>query len=669
MDEKEKKTMFEGLYALGESSEEECEVEPLDTVVRHQSSKEVHEAQEESFAEESSAGRTALTVTKAPTPSNPSVPSTLSKYPGKMGGQPGSKVGGKRKRGESLISVPEAKQFFRGLAFFFFPNSDINGVRRFRMRKALEYGAVRVIDSKDDTITHIIVDDWLDYQELAKFVDLDAHAEKVVLVNSNYIPDCLGFSALLNPNQRQYRVKGHQEALNARIPAVDNHSINLTDAKHSIEQQEQALSQSNRPDKVSTLQNRHPLDALSLVIEEARATKDLPLDSEGEADAGKGTFLDSSDDESQDERRSKSRSSEPSDKKWQDKFSCMSKNDGNPDGANPNARTIEVLQQMATYYDQTKDHWRTTAYRKAIAQLRKQDERIVTAAQAARLPWIGSRLAAKIEEIVCTNKLRRLESTKLEPNDESLRMFLKIYGVGYAQAQRWVEEGLRLLSDLQQKASLSRNQQIGVAHFDDFNARISREEMGQHESFVRKFLSKAEPTLQVTIGGSYRRGAADSGDVDFIVTKPDASISTIHNIMATRIIPALTKAGYIKTPLATSSREEGSKWHGACTLPRRKDDSSTDSRPWRRIDFLFVPWNELGAALIYFTGNDIFNRSIRLLASKKGMRLNQRGLWKDVLRGPKRQRLTQGTLVEGRDEKKIFEHLGVPWREPWERVC
>lgn len=81
------------------------------------------------------------------------------------------------------------------------------------------------------------------------------------------------------------------------------------------------------------------------------------------------------------------------------------------------------------------------------------------------------------------------------------------------------------------------------------------------------------------------------------------------------------------------------------------------------------PETEYGAALIYFTGNDIFNRSIRLLASKKNMRLNQRGLYKDVMRGYKRERLTEGELVEGKSEKKIFEILGVQWREPHERWC
>jgi DNA polymerase IV len=83
---------------------------------------------------------------------------------------------------------------------------------------------------------------------------------------------------------------------------------------------------------------------------------------------------------------------------------------------------------------------------------------------------------------------------------------------------------------------------------------------------------------------------------------------------------------------------------------------------------LFVPGAEFGAAMIYFTGNDIFNRSMRLLARKKGMCLNQRGLFKDVMRNGQ-VKLNPGRLIEGRDERRIFEVLGVPWRPPEQRIC
>lgn len=76
-----------------------------------------------------------------------------------------------------------------------------------------------------------------------------------------------------------------------------------------------------------------------------------------------------------------------------------------------------------------------------------------------------------------------------------------------------------------------------------------------------------------------------------------------------------------------------------------------------------VPCDERGAALLYFTGNDIFNRSMRLLASKKGYGLNQRGLFKDVMRGPRREKLTEGTKVEGRDEKVSSHPVPVPKNE------
>ncbi|KAF4512455.1 hypothetical protein G6O67_001594 [Ophiocordyceps sinensis] len=111
-------------------------------------------------------------------------------------------------------------------------------------------------------------------------------------------------------------------------------------------------------------------------------------------------------------------------------------------------------------------------------------------------------------------------------------------------------------------------------------------------------------------------------------------------------------------------------WHGCCVLPKTAGVEEEGYRGvWRRIDFLLVPETEMGGALIYFTGNDIFNRSMRLLARKKGMRLNQRGLYKNVLPGPRSVRGCEGELVEGRDERRIFDVLGVRWREPHERWC
>jgi DNA polymerase IV len=339
----------------------------------------------------------------------------------------------------------------------------------------------------------------------------------------------------------------------------------------------------------------------------------------------------------------------------------MEKHDGLTRSTNPNARTIEVLDQMASYYDRTNDHWRTTAYRKAISALKKKTEKIITKEQALEIPFIGERLASKIEEIVWTNRLRRLENIDNDANAEVLRIFMKVYQAGYAVAQRWVAQGHRTLQDLVEKANLTPNQVVGVEHYEDFITRIPRAEVEAHGKIVQDTIHAVDPDFQVNIGGSFRRGASTSGDIDMIITKPGASLDWMRDLLLDTVIPELFKKGFLKAGLATLSRGHGSKWHGASALP--------GSTIWRRIDFLLVPWEEIGAALIYFTGNDIFNRSMRLLASKKGMRLNQRGLFKDVMRGPGHVKLNEGVLVEGQDEKRIFEILGVLWRLPEYRNC
>ena len=184
-----------------------------------------------------------------------------------------------------------------------------------------------------------------------------------------------------------------------------------------------------------------------------------------------------------------------------------------------------------------------------------------------------------------------------------------------------------------------------------------------------------DPSVKFIIGGSYRRGSETTGDIDLIVTKEGTETAQDLLPFFKILIKCLSDSGFLTVSLASFSNrtgeDHGSKWHGCCVLPEKAlPDDRGEYRPiWRRIDLLLVPESQFGAALIYFTGNDIFNRSMRLLASKKGMNLNQRGLYGNIQRGPGRVKLNEGDLLEGRDEKKIFELLGVKWREPHERWC
>ncbi|KAF9769498.1 hypothetical protein IL306_013105 [Fusarium sp. DS 682] len=425
----------------------------------------------------------------------------------------------------------------------------------------------------------------------------------------------------------------------------------------------------------------HHHDELSEYIQIMSEFKDLPLDADDD-DAQTVTDLGDVESETQshsgseDERANKRRSrrktrSGRKDIAFEDRFSCNSAGVKDAKAGNPNARTIEILQSMADYYNRVDDHWRTTAYRRAISILKRQETKITTAEEAQRLPSVGTRLAQKIEEIVTTDRLQRLEYTEKEPMDEALQLFLGIYGVGNSQAQQWLAQGFRTLDDLKAKAKLSPNQLIGIEHYHDLNTRIPRREVEALGTVVKRSAQRVDPQVELIIGGSYRRGAETSGDIDFIITKSNTESSAELRPFLDSLVQRLEAEEFLVARLASSrSVSDGSKWHGCCVLPKITGLNDENYKPvWRRIDFLLVPESEMGAALIYFTGNDIFNRSMRLLASKKGMRLNQRGLYKDVMRGPQRVKVTEGELVEGRDERKIFDILGVKWREPHERWC
>ncbi|KAK4464181.1 hypothetical protein QBC42DRAFT_221308 [Cladorrhinum samala] len=604
----------------------------------------------------------------------------------------------KRKRQPATgKQVPASAQLFNGLSFYYIPNNNSNPTRKLRIGKAQEYGARWTRDLSG--ASHVVVDKNLSYTDIQKILGFSPNPS-LILVNEDYPIDCVSFRSLLNPDQQKYWVSGFPSAQNkpptvgqalaTTSPENEQSSLQIKELPKAGTRESTPANEDAPPQKAPStpkVQNekpspRHsepaPGDELSEYIELLKQYKDLPLDNdEDDSSSTKDAPEDVSEPESasEDERARKRPATRPrrSLRKtipFEERFACNhgGTKDKIADDSSPNARTIEILQSMCDYYTRINDHWRTTAYRKAIATLRRQNTKVTTEEEAYRLPNIGRRLAMKIEEIVTTNRLRRLDQANAQPLDKSLRLFLGIYGVGLNKATKWVSQGFRTLDDLRQKADLTTNQRVGIEHYRDLNTRIPRQEVSDLGEFVKREASLLDSKVEILIGGSYRRGADSSGDIDLIITKRETCSSAELVPFLEKLIETLYEKQFLVATLAalhtqSRSKEPGSKFHGCCVLP------SAEIKVWRRIDFLLVPEAEYGAALIYFTGNDIFNRSMRLLASKKGMRLNQRGLYRDVIRGRGRNKVTEGELIEGRDEKKIFEILGVTWREPRERWC
>lgn len=628
----------------------------------------------------------------------------------------------RRKTDTSVPTLPDpGRPLFRGLSFYYIPADDVSPTRKFKITKAKEKGASWTKWPK--FATHFIVEKHIRYDEIEKLIPTEAEAP--IIVNEDYPIDCMIFKVILDPTQRKYNLKGQPDKAEVAAPAPppppqaspgessSARSLQLkppqrdprrwdyvapgatpdktsressqasriadtpvpTDSRTPALDLEQAVApphQEGEADKQQKATTTDLKDELSDFITLMQEYKDIPLDAdeedEAKSTAGSDTWSNSGSDE---ERKKAKKSGHKKKTNLAENFAC---NRAGPEDArsdNPNARTIEVLQKMATYYDRVNDHWRTTAYRKAIYTLKRQSVKITTEEEALKLPSIGQRLAQKIEEIVTTDKLKRLEYAEMEPLDEVLQLFIGIYGVGTTQAQQWVSQGFRTLDDLKAKAKLTTNQLIGIDHYEDLNTKIPRKEVEALGVVVKKAAARIDPAVELIIGGSYRRGAESSGDIDFIVTKSNTESSLDLRPFLDQLVKQLENEKFLVARLASAQAgSDGSKWHGCCVLPKIKGHNQEDYKPtWRRIDFLVVPASEMGAALIYFTGNDIFNRSMRLLASRKGMRLNQRGLYRDVMLGPGRAKLSEGELVEGKDERKIFDILGVTWREPHERWC
>jgi DNA polymerase IV len=646
----------------------------------------------------------------------------------KRGKEPSRRPEKRRRKEPSIMLVADDKRIFKDLTFYYIPPDDIAPLRRTRIVKATSHGATWTKEWILG-ITHVVVDKALTYKDvivhLKPFLELDSLPSNVVLVNEDYPLDCISYASILDATQTQYSVKDHEGGVGEQTPSrkvtkkpdvplepkpaqprksdysspkqTPPRSQLSTQIRQSKTQSEQLLVDSSmrawlpkeKGDAGFVVETPHeatgqqviaseaqeilrPRDALDEVMVMARAVENLPLDDEEDDDENRPSSRDGPSDSGSDDQRREAPARAPIWTRRRDStgatfnqagFSCMTGGTGVSSSLSPNARTIELLQRMADHYDRNKDEWRSKAYRKAIGVLRKQTVKICTYKQSMELAGIGHRLALKIEEIVVKDRLRRLEYAQLESSDQILQLFLNIYGVGINLAQKWLEQGHKTLEDLKAHVHLTDNQRLGIDRYDDFLTHIPRDEVAALGVVVKRAATSIDPQVQVIIGGSYRRGASTSRDIDCLVTKPGTSSSRDLQQFLDVLTRHLTETGFLVAALSVSGSESGSKWHGVCVLPE------STKRIWRRIDFLLVPETELGAALIYFTGDDIFNRSMRLLSSYKGMRLNQKGLYKNVMRGPGRDKISQGTLVEGADELKIFQALGVPWRPPQQRIC
>ncbi|KAL5117626.1 hypothetical protein ACEQ8H_004519 [Pleosporales sp. CAS-2024a] len=372
----------------------------------------------------------------------------------------------------------------------------------------------------------------------------------------------------------------------------------------------------------------------------------------------------------------------------------------------PNQDFLEQLKKIRTARTLMEDEIGVRAYSTIIASIAAYPYKLSHARELAQLPGCDEKTAALFVEWTNTAKIQAVQDYEKDEAMTILRSFYDIWGVGVKTARHfyyhnhWTE-----LDDIIEFGwnDLDRVQQIGVKYYAEFLVPIPRPEVEQIASVVREHAVRLrDDRISVTIVGGYRRGKAESGDVDLIVSHPelDATAGLVREIVESLeetewITHTLTLSlknthrGQHALPFrSSSSSAKGAAGAGFDTLdkalvvwqnpkwPDRERDLARNPKAknpnlHRRVDIIVAPWRTVGCAVLGWSGGTTFQRDVRRYAKAiKGWKFDSSGIRSRstgeavFLEGP--HGVTTGTPEDA--EKAVFKGLGLEFIPPEYRV-
>lgn len=292
------------------------------------------------------------------------------------------------------------------------------------------------------------------------------------------------------------------------------------------------------------------------------------------------------------------------------------------------------------------------AYAKVISQLKLHDKPITSYEDVQGIEGIGAKMEKKIKEILETGVLASAEKAKELYNIDALDALQKIYGVGPAKATELIKAGYTSIPQLREAIKenpklLNDKQKIGLKYYEDLLERIPRAEMEEHRDILNSLMPDEMSDYDTEIVGSFRREAANSGDIDMLIRVPKDTESKTAKDNLALYVQMLQGFGYIEEILALGE-------HKCMAVSRMYKGKA------RRLDLLMTPDEEYAYAILYFTGSDRFNVAFRQYALDKGYTLNEHKLT------PIREGVPAVPYMK--TEKDIFKFLGLRYIEPSKRV-
>ena len=311
-----------------------------------------------------------------------------------------------------------------------------------------------------------------------------------------------------------------------------------------------------------------------------------------------------------------------------------------------NAEIAEIFNQFADLLEiDGANQYRIRAYRTAarnianlshsVADMVKKDEDL------SKMPGIGKDLADKIAEIVNTGRLSLLDELKKTIPAELIDI-TQMAGLGPKRVSTLYQKlGITSVKELEKAAREKRVRNLrgfGAKMEEAIIVEIERrgEARGEKERFklsiagelaqpLLAYLRKVKGVKQVEAAGSYRRGMETVGDLDILVTHEEDS----------KIMERFVEYEDVERVIAKGTTR-----------------STVVLRFGLQVDLRAVPEESYGAALHYFTGSKAHNIAIRQMGVKKGLKMNEYGVFKG------------DEHIAGKSEDEVYAQVDLPYIEP-----
>jgi len=303
----------------------------------------------------------------------------------------------------------------------------------------------------------------------------------------------------------------------------------------------------------------------------------------------------------------------------------------------------EIFKEVADLLElQDANPFRVRAYRNAARTIASLPYSIIDLVEKDKdlteLPGIGEDLADKIREICRTGTLKFLKKLESEEGG-SLHTLMGIPGLGPKKVkvlhQTLGIETLQELAEAAQQGKIGTVQGFGEKSEANILKELKRlkERSGRTPYPVAqqlaepliKYLKQKSGLKQIKIAGSFRRGKETVGDLDILASCTRGTDLITHFVHYEEVDDVISKG---------------------------KSRSTVILKSGLQVDLRVIPAVSWGAGLFYFTGSKAHNIAIRKLALKRGLKVNEYGVFENDKR------------IAGKSEEEMYAQVGLPYIVP-----